>query len=150
MVRFSNFQNASADASTLRILALLEENSRTPFVEIAKDLKVSETAVRKRVKKLEKEGVILKYTIDVDLKKIGLKTRALIGVDVTPEAFLTVIEKIKKMPEATRVYSSTGDHMILTESRFKNSHELAKFEKKLKSVGGVTRICPTIILERIK
>jgi len=51
MVRISNFE----------LLKILMESSRTPFLRIASALGVSETAVRKRIKKLERNGVIKKY-----------------------------------------------------------------------------------------
>ena len=53
--------------SNLELLRILKENSRIPFVKIAKIFGVSETAVRKRIRKLEKEGIIKKYTIEVNL-----------------------------------------------------------------------------------
>ena len=49
------------------------ENSRIPFLKVAKIFGVSETAMRKRVKKMEEMGIIRKYTVDVDPKKIGFK-----------------------------------------------------------------------------
>jgi len=140
MVRISDFE----------ILRILRENSRTPFVKIAKFLGVSETAVRKRVKKLEREGVIRKYTIEVDPKKLGFEVNALIGIDTKPEYYISTIEKLKEMKEVISLYSSSGDHMILIECWFKNSKDLMKFVKNLERIEGVTKICPAIILEKIK
>jgi len=51
--------------SDLEIIRILRENARIPFVKIAEDLGVSEIAIRKRVKKLEKDGIIRRYTIEV-------------------------------------------------------------------------------------
>ena len=136
--------------SDLEIIRILRENARTPFVKIAEDLGVSETAIRKRVKKLEKEGIIKKYTIEVDLRKLGFEVHALIGIDTKPESFISVLEKLKEIEEVTSLYSSSGDHMILMECWFRNSGELANFVKFLESMEGVTRVCPAIILEKIK
>ena len=139
MVRFSN----------LELLRILKENSRIPFVKIAKIFGVSETAVRKRIRKLEKEGIIKKYTIEVNLKKIGLEM-ALIGIDTKPEYYISTIEKLKEMDEVVNLYASSGDHMIMIDCWFKSSEELRKFIKTLESMEGVTRVCPAIILEKIK
>ncbi|RLE50223.1 MAG: transcriptional regulator [Candidatus Methanomethylicota archaeon] len=136
--------------SDLQLLFMLRENARTPFVKIAKVLGVSETAVRKRVKKLEAKGVIKRYTIEVDPKKIGFEIDALIGVDTKPEHFISVLEKLKEMKEVISLFTSSGDHMILAECWFKDSKELTEFVKNLRSVEGVTRICPAIILEKVK
>ncbi len=136
--------------SNLELIKLLKENSRTSFVKLAEHFKVSETAIRKRVKKLEREGVIKKYTIEVDPRKIGFEINALIGIDTKPENYISTLEELKKMQEVISMYSASGDHMILVECWFKDSEELARFIKKLGEIKGVIRICPAIILEKIK
>ena len=140
MVRFSDFE----------LIKLLMKNSRTPYVKLGELLGVSETAIRKRVRKLEEEGVIKRYTIEVDPKKLGFKVNALIGLDTVPERFIAVIEELKAMEEILGLYSASGDHMILLECWFKDSDELARFVKRLESIRGVSRICPAIILEKLK
>lgn len=132
------------------IIQILMRNARTPYVKIAKMLGVSETAIRKRVKKLEKRGVIKRYTIEVDPKKIGFEIRALIGIDTKPERFISTLEKLKVMEEIISLYSASGDHMILAECWFKDSRELTAFIRKLEDMEGVTRVCPAIILEKVK
>ena len=140
MVRFSDFE----------LIKLLMKNSRTPYVKLGELLGVSETAIRKRVRKLEEEGVIKRYTIEVDPKKLGFKVNALIGLDTVSERFIAVIEELKAMEEVLGLYSASGDHMILLECWFKDSDELTRFVKRLESIHGVSRICPAIILEKLK
>ncbi|MEB3772596.1 MAG: AsnC family transcriptional regulator, partial [Desulfurococcales archaeon] len=53
------------------IVDMLRENARVSYSEIARKLGISEVAVMKRVKKLEASGVIKKYTVIVDYKKLG-------------------------------------------------------------------------------
>ena len=87
---------------------------------------------------------------EVDLKKMGFEIVALIGIDTTPESFISALEQLRDMEEVVSLYSSSGDHMILLEGWFKNMDELAKFVKKLESIEGITKICPAILLEKIK
>jgi len=54
------------------------------------------------------------------------------------------------MEEVVSLYSSSSDHMIFIECCFKNSEELMKFVKKLDTMKGITKICPAIVLEKIK
>ncbi|HDJ89760.1 MAG TPA: Lrp/AsnC family transcriptional regulator [Thermoprotei archaeon] len=136
--------------SNLQLLKILRENARIPYTEIARILGVSETAIRKRIRKLEKDGVIKKYTIEIDPKKIGYNVTALIGIDTAPEYLFQTIERLKNMDEVISLYSSSGDHMILIEGWFKDSNELSIFIRKLEKMNGVLRICPAIILEKIK
>lgn len=136
--------------SNLKLIEILRENSRTPFLRIAEALGVSEAAVRKSVRKLERDGVIKKYTVEVDPRKLGFEISALIGLDTKPESYLSVLEKLKGMKEAVSVYATSGDHMILIECWFRSANELIEFCKKLESTHGVTRVCPAIILEKVK
>jgi Lrp/AsnC family transcriptional regulator for asnA, asnC and gidA len=136
--------------SNLDILNILKENARISFSEIAKKFEVSDTAIRKRIRKLEKNGVIKKYTIEINPKKIGFEIDAFIGIDTKPEQYIQIIEKLKKMKEVINLYSSSGDHMILAECWFKNSSELTKFVERLNTIIGITKICPAIVLEKIK
>ena len=136
--------------SNLDVLKVLMKNSKTPFLEMARMLGVSETAIRKRIRKMEEDGVIRGYTIDVDPKKIGFEINALIGLETEPEVYLQTIEKLKKMEEIKSLYSSSGDHMIMMEIWFKNTEELSKFVDFLNSMDGVKKVCPAIIMEKIK
>lgn len=129
---------------------MLRDNARMPFMRIAKALGVSEAAVRKKVKKLEKSGAIRKYTIDVDPKKIGFEVDVLIGLDTKPEHLITALEELKEMREVVSLYTSSGDHMILIECWLKSSKDLVEFVRKLRSIEGVTKVCPAIIFDKIK
>jgi len=126
------------------------ENARMSFVEIAKRLGVSETAVRKKLQKLEELGVIRRYTVEVDPRKLGFNIIALIGLDTAPESYIRVIDVLRKDDRIVKMYSSSGDHMILIEVWFRDSEEMSEFVKKLNDMEGVTRVCPAILIERLK
>ena len=136
--------------SNLEIVRQLKENARMSFVDLARHFGVSETAVRKRVKGLEEKGVIRKYTIDVDPKKIGFDVDAVIGIDARPEKYIQILEKLRGMKEVMRLCSSTGDHMLMIECWFENSGGLVKFVKALEKIDGVTKVCPALINENMK
>ena len=53
------------------ILQILSENARTPLIDIAEKLKVSPKVIAYRIKKLEKQGVIEGYRVNIDHKKLG-------------------------------------------------------------------------------
>ncbi len=136
--------------SNLELVRLLKENSRASFVGMARHFRVSETAVRKRIRSLERKGVIKKYTVEVDPRKIGFDICAIIGIDARPERYVHLMEKIKRMKEVVRMCSSSGDHMLLAECWFQDSAELMKFVKSLERTDGVTKVCPAIVNEKMK
>lgn len=140
MVRISNLELAN----------MLRKDARATYSAMAKRLKVSETAVRKRMKSLEQKGVIRGYITDVDFRKLGLEVHALIGLDAMPESYFAVMERLKKDKDVDALYSSSGDHMLMVDAHMKDSAALAQFVKRMQGMKGVTKVCPAIMLERIK
>ena len=138
------------DKLDLNVIEILSKNSRTPFLQIAKKLKVSESTIRKRVSNLEKNGVIKKYSLVVDTNRIGYENIALIGVDASPEKYLDVAKKLAEFDEIRYVASSTGDHMFMLEVWARNGDGLRAVSDKIKGLDGVTRICPAIIKDTLK
>ena len=87
------------------IIDFLEKNARTSFTDIAKSLNISETAIRKRVKKLETEGIILGYKANINYKKLGYLNKVVMGVDTTPKDAVIISENtdIQVSPKAVEV-----------------------------------------------
>jgi len=135
--------------SDIDLIKELEKNSRIPFTELAKKFRVSEAAIRKRIKKLLKSGTI-KFSLDINYKKLGYDYTAIIGIDVLPEHLVKVIEMLKDDKEVKELYSSSGDHMLLVKVVFKTSDNLNRFVKKLEKNKMITKVCPAIIVERLK
>lgn len=139
------------DETDMGILEILRENARTHFMDIAKRLRISESTIRKRVKELEKKGVIKKYSAIVDPSKLGYGSVAMVGIDVRPEKFLDVAKKLTEYENVKFVATSSGDHMIMTEIWMGNSSDLREFiSAKIERIDGVTRTCPAILMERLK
>ena len=149
MVRISD-NTTSQKFSDYDLVMILLNNSRKSFVDIAKELDVTETAVRKRIRKMEDQGIIERYSIDVNPKKLGYGMRVLIGIDTTPQKYITIIQELKIKKEVLRLYSSSGDHMIMIECWMKDDKELDTFEKYLRSLDGIVDVCPSIIKGIIK
>ena len=134
-----------------KIVEMLIENARTSFTDIANTLGVSESTIRKRVKYLEDNDIIKKYTAVVDPAKLGYRTVTILGLDVEPSLFLDAADAMSKIEEVKWVATTTGDHMIMTEIWCHDGKELgALISEKIGKIDGVHRICPAIILEMVK
>ena len=139
------------DRVDLEILKMLQEDGRTPFTDIAQKLKLSESTIRKRVQALQRKGVIRRFTVEIDPTKIGLRTIAIVGFDVEPTKLLEVAQKLCEIKEIRSVATSTGDHMIMTEIWTRDGRELTRLiSNKIGKIDGVKKICPAIILEKLK
>jgi len=143
--------NRMVDDLDREILHMLQADGSTSFTKIAKKLRRNESTIRKRVLSLKKDGVIKKFSVVLDPAKIGFGTVAVIGVDIDPEKLLDVAQNLIKIPETRYVATSTGDHMIMIEIWAKDGRELSQIlSEKIGAIEGVKKICPSIILEKMK
>ncbi len=139
------------DEKDIKIIELLKEDARRPFTEIAKKIGVSEATIRKRIKSLEREGIIKGYTVKVDAEKVGYEAITILGLDVEPNKLLDITNKIKSLDEVKSVSICTGDHMIMAEIWAKNNNHLNKIlSEKIGKIKGIQDMCPAIIMDKIK
>lgn len=137
------------DTKDQTIIELLEKNARTPYTKIAELLKISETAIRKRIKKLEEKEIILSYKAQINYKKLGYSNKIIMGVDTKPQDYFKVINQLKLDTKIKNLTTSSGDHMIMFDVWVKNMTELNEIIERLNNIEGVTESCPSIIHEEI-
>jgi Lrp/AsnC family transcriptional regulator, regulator for asnA, asnC and gidA len=138
------------DSLNCKIIESLSINARTPLLQLANNLNISESAVRKRVKNLEEKGVIKQYSLVVDNHQLGYNNIALVGVDARPDLYLEVASKLKSMDEIKFVASTIGDHMFMLEIVAKDNDELTMICDLIRSIDGVSRICPAVVKDTLK
>ncbi|MEM0379526.1 MAG: Lrp/AsnC family transcriptional regulator [Nanopusillaceae archaeon] len=141
-------RKSKIDEIDLKILKILEKNSRIHNTQIAKFVGITEAAVRKRIEKLKRIGIIRKFTIELDYKLLDYKL-VIIGINVQKNKLFDVIKKIPKIENLKSIYISVGDHDILLEFVYKEQEDLEKFIKIIKEIDGVTDVCPAILIEKV-
>ena len=139
------------------IIEILVKDARTTPEEIAKMLKKKPAAVKEAIKKLEKEGVILKYkaVINKDLLKSEEPTvRALIEVSIVPQkdlGFDHIAERIYSFPEVSSCYLISGTYDLLVIVEGKNIHTISNFvSSKLACMENVRGTVTHFILKKYK
>ncbi len=140
----------SLDDKDLMIINMLKENSRIPYTDIARRLGISDVAVLKRIRKLEQLGVIKKYTIVVDPKKLGYNAVSITGIDSEPEHLFNVLEELKDKDYVNFLALTSGDHSIIAIIWARDSRELARIHDEISKIPGVKRVCPALILDILK
>jgi DNA-binding Lrp family transcriptional regulator len=80
-----------------RILDVLEDDAQASYAEIAKRADVSKPTVRKYIRKMEEEGVIVGYSADVDPKKLSETSIAVVGLDVASERYVEVTRTLRNL-----------------------------------------------------
>ena len=140
----------SVDELDRRILAELSENSRRSYRQMARRLAVATGTVVKRVKRLEAEGVIRKYTVSVDHEKLGYELTVVTEIVVSKGKLLQMEEEIAKMPMTCAVYDVTGLTDAVIIAKFRGRDELSRFTKNLLSMPFVERTNTRLVLTTVK
>jgi Lrp/AsnC family transcriptional regulator, regulator for asnA, asnC and gidA len=76
--------NIFLDDVNLSIIDILVNDSSTTFIEIAKQIGISDATVHWRVKRLIAAGIITKFTISVDNNLLGYDHLAFVGINIKP------------------------------------------------------------------
>ncbi len=139
------------------ILEILEKDARATPEEIAKMVKMKPQAVSNAVKKLEKDGVILKYKTIINKELIrdeDSTVRALIEVRVSPQknlGFDHLAERVYQFPEVTSCYLMSGTYDLLVVVEGKNIHTVSNFvAEKLAPMENVRGTVTHFILKKYK
>jgi len=138
------------DKIDLKIIEILEENSRTSFRNIAKNLGLTPMAVVKRVRKLEDIGIIKKYTIVSDPDLLGYKCNFYILIRVRPGYNAEDIgRKIAKYPETYIVNVIIGEYDLSVITRCRDREDIKEYISKINRIEGVERVVPYFIVKTI-
>jgi len=138
------------DEKDLEIIKMLENNARMPLTRIAEKVGMSDVAIRKRLKRLEDEGIIKGYRLRLDHSKLGYRARAIIGFNVEAARLLEVIKALTELPEVKFLAVTSGDHMVIVDYWAKDNIELEKFVNEIKNKYGARDVMPSLVLEMIK
>src|SRR3990167_37824 len=138
------------DENDKKIIEILTENSRLSYRQIAKKLALSVATVMNRVKKLENEKIIKKYSALLDYEKLGFDIDVIIDVRISKGKLLEVESVIAKNPNVFAVYDVTGAFDAVILARFPNRRKMDSFLKKIQAFDFVERTETKLILNTIK
>ncbi len=118
------------DEIDLKILWQLQENSNLTTKELASKVNLSSTPVFERVKRLEKEGIIQKYSALIDLEKLGGYFPVFCNIRLTQHNKnngLAFLEAINSIPEVTECYNISGDFDFMIKLYVRTMKEYQEF-----------------------
>ncbi len=133
-----------------KIIALLQENARFSYREIARELNVAVGTVYNRIKRLEEEGVIKGYSPLLDYEKLGFGLTALIGVKAQGRKITEIEGRIAEKGNAMMVYDITGEFDIFVIAKFRDREEMNRFVKWLLSLEGVEKTNTSVAMQVVK
>ena len=123
-----------------KILRLISENARIPFLEVARECNVSGAAIHQRIQKLQNIGVIKGSEFVLDANKIGYNTCAYMGILLKDaNMFKNVIEALYHIPEVVECHYTTGKYAMFIKLYAKNNKDFLRIiHEKLQSINGIS------------
>ena len=135
------------DKTDENIIGYLKEYSRESFVDIGKKLKLSESAVRRRVKNLVDSGTIKKFTVELGEENVT-SAIVLVSVDSTTDTSKVSL-KLVKLEGVKTVYEITGQYDITTIISAPSIAEINNTRDALRKISGVVDTNTVIILKKV-
>lgn len=128
------------DSLDRKILYYLIKNARTPFLEIARECKISGAAIHQRIKKLEETGVIQGSRMVVIPKSLGFDVCAFISIRVSDVSRQQdTVERLKEIPEIVECHYITGNYNLMVKLYcIDNEHLMRTIFDKILQVQGVS------------
>jgi DNA-binding Lrp family transcriptional regulator len=133
-----------------RIVALLRENARRSFKDIGEHVNLSAPAVKRRVDRLEREGVILGYTAVVDNHAFGWHAEAF--VDLFCEGRMPgeqIKRAVEREPGVVSAHTVAGEASALLHVMAEDTKDLEVALERIRSTDGITRTVTEVVLSTL-
>jgi DNA-binding Lrp family transcriptional regulator len=136
------------------LLDHLQGDARLSTAELGRRLELSATAIQKRLRKLEENGVIAGYALLVDREALGYDMLCLVQVTLRrhePQAIASFRAQVKEMAEVLACYHVTGEYDYLLKVIVHNRKHLERFlVETLTPMPGMDKIRTSLVLSAIK
>ena len=133
------------------ILQKLVGNGRVTYSELAEEVGLSSSGVKRRVDLLEEEGVIKDYTARLDPKKAGYGVTAFLNIDVRSGEAGRVAGALTRCKGVCEVHRTTGNHGLMVKVRAEDRNEISEFvEERVGNYQGVRDVNITMTMKTYK
>ena len=141
------------DTTDLKILEVLQEDAKQTYTAIGKHLGIAHSTVYDRIKRMEQNGIIKKYTALIDAEKAGIKSiTAMMTIYTDPKESEKVAETLCEAPQVLEVYTSLSEELqIIAKVVAENQESLHMFiANSVAPLHGVLRIRTSILTKKFK
>ncbi len=119
-------------------MALLADDGRMSFTDLAKETGLSVSAVHQRVRRLEKRGVIKGFTAQLDHEQVGLPLTAFVSIKPTdPAAPDDAPERLAHLTAIEACHSVAGDESYILKVRVASPNELEELLQLIRAAANV-------------
>ncbi len=134
------------DATDRALIQLLQANARSSTAELARQLGVARTTVVARLARLEREGVIVGYTVRLGTHSQRPQVRAHVGITLQPKSAREVLRRLQKLPELVQLSSVSGEFDYIAILRADSTARLDALLDEIGEIEGVLKTNTSVVL----
>ncbi len=136
------------DAIDFTILSQLRDNAKTQVKEMARELRMHPNTLLQRIRKLERSGIIKKYTIDIDFSKAGFDLPIIVSMKVKRgrAGDLDQLKDLVNITEIEALYAASGIWDVMAIVRVKNREHMLDVIQRIGDHPLVTKTASAMIL----
>lgn len=137
------------DTDRLLIGALMDDG-RASMRQIAAEVGVALGTIANRMKRLEEEGVIRGYKVDIDPAKVGWEMTVIVGLRISKGRMMDVQRRIARDERVYAIYDVTGDFDSIVMARVRGTEDLNDLSKGVLTSEGIQRSLTHVVLNTVK
>lgn len=139
------------DETDLKIIELLREDARLTYSEIARQVHLTRVAARERILALEKNGVILGYTVQINSAALNRGMSIFIDIEVEPCYIENVAKKLVENKDVAVVSQNTGQSGLHVHAYISDVSNLSKFlDNNVYNIKGVLNVKSSLLIKNYK
>jgi DNA-binding Lrp family transcriptional regulator len=136
----------SLDDTDRALLALLRDNARLSAAELARKLKLARTTVQSRIARLERERVVVGYTVVTPDEAEAALVRAHVLITARPKQSAAIEVALRRIPEVRHLYSVSGPFDLIAVLAADSIGVLDALIDRIGALEGVERTTSAIVL----
>ncbi|MHA1973625.1 MAG: Lrp/AsnC family transcriptional regulator [Candidatus Hodarchaeales archaeon] len=139
------------DSKDFDIICLLEKEGKKPLSEIAEHVGLTTASVSNRLKRLEKEGILVKYVPLIRIEKLGFAKDLILLIQIEPGANLELISaSLRKIESVKCIYKLIGEYDLLVQLCCIGDTELEVTLKAINDITGLSKISKSLVQHKIR
>ncbi|MBQ2270750.1 MAG: Lrp/AsnC family transcriptional regulator [Firmicutes bacterium] len=139
------------DIIDVKILEVLQANSRVSISELSKKVNLSLSAVSERLKKLESSNVIEKYTVILNSQALDKELSVIMNISLeNPHMTSDFLNFVRTEDEILECHYVPGEYDYVLKITTRNTATLELLMNRIKGISGIKRTQTNVVLSSVK
>lgn len=134
------------DQTDLTLVDALQHDASQRLEDLARLVKMAPSSVHERLRRLERDGVIRRWTVEIDAAALGLGVLAYVGIRATKPCS-AILHALEAIPEIEECHSVAGELSMLVKVRVAGTPSLLELAERLRQIPGIEGTETTIVLK---